>query len=239
MYNLFAMFVTYSFLGWLMEVVFKLIETRKFVNRGFLMGPICPIYGFAGVFTYLILTDFSNNILLLFIMSVTSFAVLEYFSSWALEYLFHTRWWDYSHKKYNINGRICLRNLLFFGIIGCLGVYILNPFVMDIIDMINPSILRIVSCVLLIILILDLIMSIKLVNKLESYLSNVKKDSTEELSNLIKNVLIDKSRYFRRVIFAYPNFKISKEYIIKIKSKITSYSNMIKQLKNKTQKKSK
>ena len=230
MHKLFLIFLIYSFCGWLMEVTFKFVSLKKFVNRGFLIGPLCPIYGVAGIFAYCVLSNLSFNIFLLFFASLISFGILEYFASWILECLFHTRWWDYSHKKYNIDGRVCLRNLLFFGIIGCLGVYYMNPFISNLIDQFDVSSLKAISTIIMIVLIIDFIASIKLVSKLSAYLTNAKKDSSEELSGLIKNDLKGYSRYFKRILFAYPNFNIT---VRKIKDKITSYSKKVRRHKDK------
>lgn len=232
MHKLFFIFLIYSFCGWLMEVIFKFIAFKKFVNRGFLIGPLCPIYGVAGIFAYLVLSMLSFDIVILFISSIVSFGLLEYFASWILEYLFHTRWWDYSHKKFNINGRVCLRNLLFFGIIGCLGVYYMNPFISNLIDQFDVASIKAISSIIMIVLIIDFIASVKLVNKLSIYLTNHKKDSTEELSGLIKNDLKGYGKYFRRILFAYPNFNITGG-LKKIKNKITSYSKKIRGHKDK------
>ena len=233
MHKLFLIFLIYSFFGWLMEVTFKFITLKRFVNRGFLIGPICPIYGVAGIFAYTVLSHLSFDIVILFVASVISFGFLEYFVSWTLEYLFHTRWWDYSHKKYNLNGRICLRNLLFFGIIGCLGVYFMNPFISGVLDSVDIATLKSISAIVMVILIIDFVMSVKLVSKLSSYLTNAKKDSSEELSGMIRNDLIGKSKFFKRILFAYPNFSFTGGYLKKIKDKITSYSKKVRGHKDK------
>ncbi len=233
MHKLFLIFLIYSFCGWLMEVTFKFITLKRFVNRGFLIGPICPIYGIAGIFAYMVLSYLSFDIVVLFVASVISFGFLEYFVSWVLEYLFHTRWWDYSHKKYNLNGRICLRNLLFFGIIGCLGVYFMNPFISGVLDSVDIETLKSISVIVMVVLIIDFVMSVKLISKLSSYLTDAKKDSSEELSGMIRNDLIDKSKFFKRILFAYPNFSFTGGYLKKIKDKITSYSKKVRGHKDK------
>ena len=128
MHKLFLIFLIYSFCGWLMEVAFKFVSLKKFVNRGFLIGPLCPIYGVAGIFAYCVLSNLSFNIFLLFFASLISFGILEYFASWILECLFHTRWWDYSDRKFNLNGRICLETTIPFGLGGMIVMYIVNPF---------------------------------------------------------------------------------------------------------------
>ncbi len=220
MYKLIVLFMIYSFFGWLMEVIFKLVQNKKLVNRGFLVGPICPIYGVCALIMYGVFSNINYNFLIVFIVSIAMCALIEYFVSWLLEYLFNARWWDYSHKRFNLNGRICLRNLLFFGFLGCIGIYFINPFLFSIIDSISYNNLKIISIFLLIILLIDTFVSIKLVNSLKIAFLNLKKDATEEISKRIRRALFDKSMYFRRVVIAYPNFKFSNKYIKKIKEKI-------------------
>ncbi len=111
---LFLLFSIYSFLGWLMEVVNTLRVEKKFVNRGFLVGPFCPIYGFGVLLMTIMLKKYQNDIVATFIFSILICGILEYFTSFFLEKIFHARWWDYSNRKFNINGRICLENLFIF-----------------------------------------------------------------------------------------------------------------------------
>ena len=121
----FLFFIIYSFLGWLLEVTVKLVEDQRFINRGFLIGPVCPIYGFGALLLQLLLNKYINDPWTLFIMIILTCSVLEYSTSYILEKLFHTRWWDYSRKKFNINGRICLETMIPFGIFGLIIMYIL------------------------------------------------------------------------------------------------------------------
>ncbi len=225
MYKYILFFLIFSFSGWLMEVIFKFIQNGKFVNRGFLVGPVCPIYGVCGLIFYFIFSNISYNFLSVFVISFLLCAAMEYFASYILEELFHARWWDYSHKKYNLNGRICLRNLLFFGAMGCFCVYFFNSFVLDIIDNIPSPYSVTLAYVLLPIFIIDVVVSVQLVSNLKDMISSVRKDATEEISKKIKSILLSKSIYFRRVILAYPNFKFSPKYLSGIKNKISKYKN--------------
>lgn len=228
MYKLFLLFVVYSFAGWLMEVLFKFIELKRIVNRGFLVGPFCPIYGFGGLLIYFIGNYFYDNYFLVFFMSIVLCAIMEYLVSFLLEYFFHARWWDYSHKPFNLNGRICLRNLLFFGILGLLGVYVFNPLLLAFLDKLNYYFIRNSAIVVFIMFSIDFIVSILLVNSLKEYFYSIKKDATEEISKKIKKVLIDRSIYFRRVIVAYPNFRFTSKYIKQVKDKISNIKNIKK-----------
>lgn len=110
-----ACFEIYSVIGWCLETTLVFINTKNFINRGFLIGPYCPIYGFGAVLMILYLTQYRDNILTVFILGAVTCSVLEYLTSYFMELLFKTRWWDYSNHKFNLNGRICGQNSLLFG----------------------------------------------------------------------------------------------------------------------------
>ena len=101
-------FFAYSFLGWVCECIYCSIPAKKFINRGFLEGPYCPIYGCGAMLVIYLLTPFAAKPLLLFVAGILVTSALEYITSWLMEMFFHTKWWDYSTYPFNINGRICL-----------------------------------------------------------------------------------------------------------------------------------
>lgn len=128
----FLMFLLFSFVGWCSEVLYVgIFFEHKFVNRGFLHGPICPIYGFGGLVILLLPPVLYTTWVPLFFASMFLCTCVEYFVSWLLEKLFHTLWWDYSHYKFNIKGRVCLLNSVLFGLMGVLGVHFIFPYVQD------------------------------------------------------------------------------------------------------------
>ena len=133
----FILFLIYSFLGWLMEVINSLIKEKKFVNRGFLLGPYCPIYGYSSIIMIFYLDKYKEDILTVFLLAVVVCSIVEYLVSLIMEKLFNARWWDYSNRKFNINGRVCLTNAFLFGLLGVLLVYVINPFLLEIINKIN------------------------------------------------------------------------------------------------------
>ena len=101
-------FFVYGFLGWCTEVIFVAFKQHRFVNRGFLNGPICPIYGVGVTLVIACLEAFQSNLLLLYISSVILVTVLEGVTGWAMDKLFHNKWWDYSKLPFNIGGYVCL-----------------------------------------------------------------------------------------------------------------------------------
>lgn len=129
-------FFIYAILGWMVESTYCSLFAKPkphWINRGFLYGPYCPIYGIGALLVLWVLWPLSNYPLLVFGASVVETSVLEYFTSWLLEKLFHTRWWDYSSKRFNLRGRVCLKNSVLFGILGLLLVYTIHPLVQSIV----------------------------------------------------------------------------------------------------------
>ena len=221
--ELFLLFICYSFIGWLIEVIYEYFVNGKLVNRGFLIGPYCPIYGVGGVIATITLTSHKDSVVILFVMSTVLFALLEYFTSYLMEKLFKARWWDYSNYRFNINGRICLETLVPFGLLGCFAIYIVNPSFKFLFSLANPSTLNIIAIVLAIIFILDLILSLKIISSFKkTALIFLKKDNTEEITKRVKEVLISKSVWTRRLMKAFPKVKaaISNINIDFIKAKL-------------------
>jgi len=106
MYSYFAFFIVYAFLGWVLEVVYAAVKSGKFVNRGFLLGPVCPIYGFGAVGVIVALAPVKDNKLVLFVCSVLLASGIELIGGWLLDKIFSQRWWDYSHRPFNIGGYV-------------------------------------------------------------------------------------------------------------------------------------
>lgn len=224
----FLLFFTYAILGWIMEVVLKLITEREFINRGFLIGPYCPIYGYGVLLITFLLRRYQNDILATFIFSILICGILEYFTSYFMEKIFHARWWDYSNKKFNINGRICLETLVPFGILGCSIVYVTNPAILNIINSIPDLLLHIISSILLVCYIADNIISFKIIFNLREISLDLK-DNTKEISEKVKRIISNKSLLHRRLIKAFPKIKSK----VNLKEWITERENKIKELKKK------
>lgn len=123
----FLYFMAYSFLGWIFESSFCSVNGRRWVNRGFLNGPFIPIYGFGAVLVVAAFYGKVDHLPALFLSSILLTTTLEYITSWALEQLFHARWWDYSKDPFNLNGRIYLMGSLAFGVMSVLAVKVLHP----------------------------------------------------------------------------------------------------------------
>lgn len=123
----FLYFAVYSVLGWVCETVYCSVIQRKFVNRGFLKGPVCPVYGVGAVLVIALLRPAAHSLPALFLSGMVVTTVLEYVTSVLLEKLFQMRWWDYSHYRFQINGRVCLLNSLMFGGLSVVMMRLLHP----------------------------------------------------------------------------------------------------------------
>ena len=225
----FLLFIIYSFCGWLLEVTCKLIEYKRFINRGFLIGPYCPIYGWGAVAITFLLYKYSYDPLILFMMTIVTCAILEYLTSLVMEKLFKARWWDYSAKKYNINGRICLETVVPFGILGCLVMYVLNPITFKYLNMLSNSMLNIISAICFTIFITDNIVSYNVISSFTKTVKTINvgkiKDNTEEITKKVREVLIGKSFFNKRLMEAYPNLQA------KIKEKARQIAQKAKEVK--------
>ncbi len=128
-------FFFYSLVGWISEVIYCYIKDKKFTNRGFLYGPLCPIYG-TGALSMLICLTWCKDIrvggiligpLLVLIIGVVVCDIVEYLTSYLMEKLFNARWWDYSKKKLNLHGRICFEHSCYWGVFSVLLIYLIHP----------------------------------------------------------------------------------------------------------------
>lgn len=116
----------YSVIGWIYESILCSVIEKRWVNRGFLNGPYCPVYGCGAVLNILVLNGIENIFILFYLGAVTA-CILEYFTSWLMEKLFQARWWDYSGHRYHLNGRISLAGAIVFGTLSVLLVRVVHP----------------------------------------------------------------------------------------------------------------
>lgn len=207
MLKIFYIFILYSILGWLMEVIIVSSKERKITARGFLIGPWCPIYGFGALFITLLLKKYYDDPIVLFIMSFLMGTILEYITSYLMEKFFHARWWDYSDHKFHINGRVSLTTSLGFGLLGLILVYILNPFFLRIIKNIPSIIFSIIMIIILIIFLTDIIVSYKIISNIKITKDTNLKDITDQYTETVKQILKNKSIFNRRLLNAFPHLK--------------------------------
>ena len=156
----FLWLMIYSIIGWVYESTICSIGHRKLINRGFLNGPYCPIYGTGAVLVLLVLGRIQNPVLLFFAGAVVTCS-LEYLTSWLMEMLFHARWWVYSKRKFNIVGRVCLIGAVVFGAFSVVLVLVLHPFVKSLTDRLTDAALNWICAILFVGIVSDLVVTVK------------------------------------------------------------------------------
>lgn len=148
LYQILAFFLIYSCLGWCLEVIYAAVSTGQLVNRGFLNGPVCPIYGFGMIIVLFTLSPLADNLLLLYIGGVILPSVLELAGGWALYKLYHTRWWDYSDFPFNIGGYICLEFSLLWGVGTVVVMKAVHPVIAGLVEMVPQMVGFVLMCIL-------------------------------------------------------------------------------------------
>ena len=200
----FLIFIVYSSAGWLLEITVGLLQKHRFVNRGFLIGPICPIYGTGALLITFCLSPLHNPIVI-FLASVLICATLEYSISVIMEKLFHVRWWDYSDRPFNLNGRICLEALIVFGIGGTLVTLIFSPALYHILSSLPDVALYALALILVVALLADAFLSLYLIKGFRVTVGIAAKDATIEISERVHDLIMAKGKLSRRLLKAFPN----------------------------------
>ena len=209
----FIYFIIYAFLGYLCEVVYVSAGTRRLTNRGYLYGPICPIYGIGALIVLLSLKWAYSMWYLVLPLGFILTTALEYIVSYLMEVIFHMRWWDYSKRKLNINGRVCLLNSTLFAGLVMLLVYVIHPFVERTLIKIIPNelTLYIIFGVLMTILIVDTIISTiknidkaKVILKLENKILDLESKRIERISAIDEKIL----ERVKKISMAHPTINL-------------------------------
>ncbi len=222
--KIFLLFWFFSIMGWMLEVIVCSITDKKFVNRGFLIGPYCPIYGF-GALIMLLISAYKDHLFVCFILALTLCSTLEYFASYLMEKLFKIRWWDYSNDAFNINGRICLRNALAFGALGVIFTRFLNPWYYSIIDKLSDNGLITISIIVATITIIDILFSFNAMNSIKNIIKKDiskyrNKDATDDVKKLVNHKLLNINFLQKRLIETYHLIDKEKEYLKKTIKKV-------------------
>lgn len=166
-------FLVYAIIGWCLEVIYAAIAIRQLVNRGFLNGPACPIYGFGALLVLVALTPLAHNFLLVFIGGVLLTSLLELVAGYLLKVALHTSWWDYTNEKFNLGGYICLKFSLLWGV-GCLIIiFAIQPFISGLLGLIPVPVGWVLLCILYSLLLIDTIVTILAVFKMNRNLGEI------------------------------------------------------------------
>ena len=208
-YQYIWVFFIYAFIGWCIEVIFHAVSEGRFLNRGFLNGPVCPIYGFGVLIVALCLSPVKNNFLLLFLGSVVLCSVLEFITGFVLERFFNDKWWDYSKEPLNICGYVCIRFSLAWGLACVLVVNVIYPLTTKLINLVQQTLGFVLLGIFTLLILSDasvtLIETLKLRRKL-IFLDNTEK-SIRKVSDSIGEALTS------RTLNAVETFEEGKEAI--------------------------
>ena len=188
--QLFLAFLTYSCLGWVCETVYCSIGQRKFVNRGFLNGPLCPVYGFGAMAVLFFLRPVRENLLVLYLSGVLVTSVIEYITGFLLEKLFATKWWDYSTYRFNIHGRVCLRNSLMFGVLSVIAARVIDPVVQGMIASLPDWLCITFTAAFAVILTADCTVTVRTILELNGTL--------KQIQQLVEQTKLETAEYLRQ-----------------------------------------
>lgn len=172
--DLFILFAAYSFVGWAWESALFTVQEKKFVNRGFLNGPLCPIYGVGGLLLIWALEGRTNSLPVLFVAAIALTTALEYLTAILLEKLFNDKWWDYSMFPLNLKGRISLISSLVFGVMSVLLIKYLHPFAWDMTRRFPPLAKHIFVAVFAVYLLVDVSFTVRHVLILSGRLGEIR-----------------------------------------------------------------
>ncbi|MDO5018579.1 MAG: hypothetical protein Q4E02_04695 [Lagierella massiliensis] len=202
-----VIFFLFSFLGWITEVVLKYFQFHRFINRGFLIGPYCPIYGLGVVILTLLEELFSplgSSIGTGFLTAVIACGILEYITSYIFEKRFKARWWDYSDKPMNLHGRVWIGNLILFGIFGLVITRFFNPLIYRIYLNSFDKLIKTSIYILSFLFMLDFVFSHFIMELLKKGIEQSTSDRSEEIALEIRELFKDKNLLYKRIISSYP-----------------------------------
>lgn len=187
LYQLTFYFFIYAFIGWCLEVLYAGATTGKFVNRGFLNGPVCPIYGFGAIIIILLLTPLKSNLLMFFLFAVFITSFLELIIGIVLEKVFHEKWWDYSDMPYNLGGYICLKFSLIWGVASVFLIMVVQPFIATMVGLIPGIVGNIIIISAIGLIIADSVITIVSISNLRrriKFLYNLSTKLNKEINTL-------------------------------------------------------
>ena len=231
---LFMRFLIFSMLGYIVEMITCAIVEKRWTNRGFLCGPIIPIYGVGCIFLSWFLTPFHHfftylplNIVLIAFLGMILTTTLEYITAYLLEKIFHNKWWDYTNEKYNLHGRICLKNAILFALASPVIVYIANPLVTNLLLEMKDTHLYILASISFVITLLDVIYSLIVAYNLRNRIiivNDLKNEKLAKIPGMLERMLNKRlkgvTKYPKRLLSAFPTIGKGKEKEFDLMQKI-------------------
>lgn len=239
-------FILFSVIGYVAEMITCAIVEKRWTNRGFFCGPIIPIYGVGSLALIWVLSPFKESIILVALLGMIITTTLEYLTSYVLEKIFHNKWWDYKKEKYNINGRICLKNSILFAIGTPIILRVIDPYVSGLLRQIKDPVLYFIAGIIFIIFLLDVIYSCVVAYNLRHRLIVVENLKNEKLARIpgmlermLKSRLRGMTKYPKRLLNAFPDIMSSKEKEFDLMKKIAVLEKKAKKEQKKKSKKRK
>ena len=204
LYHLVWLFFLYSFAGWLLEVLFVAVRRRKYMDRGVLNGPLCVIYGVAGVVIAVTMPDIQENLFFLFLYSALYATVIEWIAGHILEHFTGTRWWDYSHLPFNFDGYVALPVSVVWGVLGVALVKWVNPLLLELLGLIPQPVGIGIQIVLEVLLVIDAVDTVLTLVGLQNRLPRVEQVGNGLAALTLKMGLWLLGRTERRMVRANP-----------------------------------
>lgn len=196
----FLLFVLYSFGGWIVECIWTYFMKRKLENRGFLFGPICPIYGVGSLICVLLIGPLHLSWPLEFLLMVVLCDIIEYITSVVLEKIYNVRWWDYTTASVlHLNGRISLETSIGFGVGGIFILHLIQPFFSNLLSLLNLPALLVTSSILFIIFVADILLSMIAISNIKGVFKGGTVDLTAEIKRFSIDYYKKASRLSRRI----------------------------------------
>lgn len=185
-------FFIFSAIGWFIETLYCSLGNHRFINRGFLTGPLCPIYGTGGLVFSVLIAPFWKRWYVVLILGVIMADIVEYLTSFLMEKLFHARWWDYTNEIFNLNGRICLKHTLYWGIASMAYIYVLQSPYLQLYSLIPQKVRYIALGVILVIFVVDVINAARNAMDVKSFMSKLSGISSRltEIKNKITGAAV-------------------------------------------------
>lgn len=219
LHDILLYFFLYGFLGWLTEVIYAAAKQKKYVNRGFLNGPICPIYGIGVTVVVVLTTPFVNSVLLLYIVSALLVTILELVTGVLLEIMFNHRWWDYSDERLNLGGYVCVKFSCIWGAARVIIVKYIHPLIVKLVSFIPIKTGSVILIALVFALTADIFVTVSAILSLNEKLKDIKgkiekvhKLPEKMADSINKNMIgeIKKKSVIRRLFNAFPNIRSNK-----------------------------
>ena len=215
-YQLLWLFFIYSVAGWVTEVSLKFLEYKRFINRGFLIGPYCPIYGAGAVLITVggkLLSPVDRTWAMSFLIAFVLCGLLEYLTSYILEKYFHARWWDYTERPMNLHGRVWIGNLILFGIGGVFILEVFNSRLLALAARLEPRLFAAILIAVSILFVADAVMSYFIMNLLKQGVEKSRADKSEEIAAEVRYLLENRSVFHKRILDAYPELTFRTEKV--------------------------